>query len=109
MHGKTSMGVARTTLYRQVASIEEAMALMSSRRFHRFLDELVELAAQGISADTFVEVIVRTVRAAWSDPVAQRILTDEPELLGRYLADGSLATLAGQVVELLALGPGDHA
>src|SRR5688572_18815318 len=66
------MGVARTTLYRQVASLEEAMALMSSRRFHRFLDELVELSAQGISAETFVQVIVRTVRSALADPVAQR-------------------------------------
>ena len=33
------MGVARTTLYRQVASLEAAMALMSSRQFHRFLDQ----------------------------------------------------------------------
>ena len=106
------MGVARTTLYRQVASIEEAMALMSSRRFHRFLDELVALAAQGISAETFVQVIVRTVRSAWSDPVAQRVLHGEPELVGHYLTSGSLAALAGPIVELLepvlaaARGPG---
>lgn len=37
------------TLYRQVAPIEEAMALMSSRRLHRFLDELIALATEGIS------------------------------------------------------------
>jgi len=95
------MGVARTTLYRQVGSLEEAMALMSSRRFHRFLDELIELSAQGITVDTFVEVIVRTVRSALTDPVAQRILHDEPNLLGEYLANGSLAVLAGQITELL--------
>jgi len=95
------MGVARTTLYRQVASLEEAMALMSSRRFHRFLDELVELTAQGITAETFVLVIVRTVRSALDDPVAQRVLHDEPELLGHYLTSGSLAVLAEQIVELL--------
>jgi AcrR family transcriptional regulator len=96
------MGVARTTLYRQVSSIEEAMALLSSRRFHRFLDELVELGAQGITADLFVQVIVRTVRSALTDPVAQRILHDEPHLLGEYLTSGSLAALAGQVTELLS-------
>ena len=96
------MGVARTTLYRQVSSLEDAMALMSSRRFHRFLDELVELSAPGITTDTFVEVIVRTVRSALADPVAQRILHDEPELLGQYLASGSLAVLAGQITELLS-------
>lgn len=95
------MGVARTTLYRQVSSLEEALALMSSRRFHRFLDELVELSAQGISADTLVQVIVRTVRSALADPVAQRIFHDEPELLGQYVANGSLATLVEHIIELL--------
>jgi AcrR family transcriptional regulator len=95
------MGVSRATLYRQVGSLEDAIALMSSRRFHRFLDELVELSAVGINADTFVHVIVRTDRAALADPVVQRILHDEPELLGRYLSGGSLAVLAGQVTDYL--------
>ena len=96
------LGVARTTLYRQVASIEEALALMSSRRFHRFLDELFELSSAGLTAETFVQAIVRTVRSALSDPVAQRVLHDEPELIGQYLANGSLAALAGQIADLLA-------
>jgi len=43
------LGVARTTLYRQVRSLEEAVSLVASRRFHRFLDELVTLAAGGIA------------------------------------------------------------
>src|SRR3954452_2357296 len=96
------LGVARTTLYRQVASLEEALALISSRRFHRFLDELVELSSAGLTAETFVQAIVRTVRSALSDPVAQRVLHDEPELIGQYLANGSLAALAGQIADLLA-------
>jgi AcrR family transcriptional regulator len=95
------MGVARTTLYRQVPSLEEAMALMSSRRFHRFLDDLIGLAAQGITAETFVQAIVRTVRAALADPVVRRILHDEPDVIGHYLSNGSLATLAAQVTDLL--------
>jgi AcrR family transcriptional regulator len=95
------MGVARTTLYRQVASLEEALALLSSRRFHRFLDELVELSSRGIDAETFVQIIVRTVRAALADPVAQRILSDEPHLVGDYVTSGSLAVLAQQIAELI--------
>jgi AcrR family transcriptional regulator len=95
------LGVARTTLYRQVASLEEALALMSSRRFHRFLDDLVELAAGGITAELFVEVVVRTVRSALADPIAQRVLQDEPQLVGHYLTSGSLAALAGQIAELI--------
>ena len=105
------MGVARTTLYRQVSSLEEALALMSSRRFHHFLDDLVELSGQGISAELFVQLIARTVRAALTDPVAQRVLHAEPELVGGYLASGSLAVLAGQIADLIApvLDAGMHA
>ena len=95
------LGVARTTLYRQVASLEEAMALMSSRRFHRFLDELIELSTTGVSPELFVQVIVRTVRTALDDPVAQRVLHDEPELIGDYFSRGSLAVLAEQIIGLL--------
>ena len=95
------LGVARTTLYRQVGSLEEAISLVTSRRFHRFLDEVVALSAGGIDVDTFVKVIVRTVRTALDDPVAQRVLRDEPALLGEYLASGSLQTLASQVIELI--------
>jgi AcrR family transcriptional regulator len=95
------MGVARTTLYRQVPSLEEAMALMSSRRFHRFLDDLVGLAAEGITAETFVQAIVRTVRSALDDPVVRRVLHDEPDVIGHYLSNGSLAALAGQITDLL--------
>ena len=95
------MGVARTTLYRQVASLEEALALMSSRRFHRFLDQLVGLAAGGITPEVFVQVVVRTVRSALDDPVAGRVLHGEPRLIGHYIAGGSLAALAGQIAELI--------
>jgi AcrR family transcriptional regulator len=95
------LGVARTTVYRQVSSLEEAMALMSSRRFHRFLDELIQLGAQGVTPDTFVEIIVRTVRSSLADPVMRRVLDDEPDLVGEYVTNGSLAVLAGQITELL--------
>jgi AcrR family transcriptional regulator len=95
------MGVARTTLYRQASSLEEAMALMTSRRFHRFLDVLVDVSGEGIDAELFIQVIVRTVRSVLADPVAQRILQDEPLLVGQYLTSGSLATLSGQIAELL--------
>ena len=67
------------------------MALVSSRRFHRFLDKLLELSAGGLDADTFIEVIVRSVRMALAEPVVQRLLHDEPEILGKYLTSGSLA------------------
>ena len=105
------LGVARTTLYRQVASLEEAISLVTSRRFHRFLDEMIALGAGGIDVETLVQVIVRTVRTALADPVAQRVLHDEPELLGEYFANGSLGALAQQITDLLTpvLQAAEHA
>jgi hypothetical protein len=41
------------------------------------------------------------VRSALADPVIQRILQDEPELLGQYLTTGSVAALATQITELI--------
>jgi AcrR family transcriptional regulator len=95
------MGVARTTLYRQVSSLDEAMALVSSRRFHRFLDKLLELSTDGLDADAFVQVIVRSVRMTLAEPVMQRLLHDEPEILGAFLTSGSVAGLVEQFTTLI--------
>ena len=95
------LGVARTTLYRQVSSLEEATALVSSRRLHRFLDRLVQLNDQGLDAEGFVGVIAHTIRTTLADPVMQRLLRDEPDVLGRWFADGTVAGLVAQITELL--------
>jgi AcrR family transcriptional regulator len=95
------MGVARTTLYRQVSSIEEATGLMSSRRLHRFLDKLADLRDQGLDAEAFVQVIARAVRLTLAEPVSQRLLNDEPEILGGYLTSGTVAALVAQISNLL--------
>ena len=97
------LGVARTTLYRQVPSLEEAMALLSSRRFHRYLDEMVLLVhgAGQISPETFVQAVARAVRLGLDDPVSQRVLRDEPDLIGAYLTSGSLPVLAEQIIDAI--------
>jgi len=95
------MGVARTTLYRQVSSLDEAMALVSSRRFHRFLDKLLELSTDGFDADAFIEVIIRSVRMTLAEPVVHRLLHDEPEILGSFLTSGSVAALVDQITTLI--------
>jgi AcrR family transcriptional regulator len=97
------MGVARATLYRQVSSLDEAMALLSSRRFHRFLDGVVELVrdAGGISSEVFVQATADAVRRGLDDPVMHRVLQDEPDLIGSYLTGGRLPIVAEQVIEAM--------
>ncbi|HMK63562.1 MAG TPA: TetR/AcrR family transcriptional regulator [Acidimicrobiales bacterium] len=82
------MHVARTTLYRQVSSVEEAVALVASRQLHRFLDDLLSLLSSpgGVGPAAFIEAIAGAVRFARSDPVCRRVLEDEPDLLGSLVA-----------------------
>jgi len=97
------MHVARTTLYRQVGSVEEAVALMASRQLHRFLDDLLAVLSRpgGATASDLVDAIAGAVRFARSHPVSLRLLNDEPEILGSIVAH-DLAPLAAQVADALA-------
>ena len=77
------------------------MALVSSRRFHRFLDKLLELSADGLDADAFIGVIVRSVRMTLAEPIVRRLLHDEPEILGNFVTGGSAAALVDQITTLI--------
>ncbi|HZU80082.1 MAG TPA: TetR/AcrR family transcriptional regulator, partial [Acidimicrobiales bacterium] len=95
--------VARTTLYRQVSSVEEAVSLVASRQFNRFLDELFAMldSPEGLTPAGFVAAVAGAVRFARSHPVVLRVLRDEPELLGELLSR-DLQVYAMQVAEALA-------
>ena len=92
--------VARTTLYRQVGSVEQAVALVASRQLHRFLDDLLAVlaSAEGAGPVAFIEAIAGAVRFARTDPVCRRVLDDEPDLLGSLVAR-DLRPYATQVAE----------
>lgn len=94
--------VARTTLYRQVGSVEEAVALVASRQLHRVLDDLLAQLSEpgGASAGGFVEAVSAAVRFARANPVSRRVLEDEPDLLGSLLAR-DLRPLARQIADSL--------
>ena len=94
------MNVARTTLYRQVSSVDEALGLVASRQIHLFVDELAALLASGGGPHVFVEAVVRVVRLTQTHPVTLRILNHEPDMLGA-LVTRHLGTYASQVVDVL--------
>jgi AcrR family transcriptional regulator len=96
------MGVARTTLYRQVSSIEEAVALASSRQFFLFVDDLTALLGSRATPQAFIDAAVRTVTFARTSPLALRLLRNEPELIGGVIASGRLSSYVDQVVDLVA-------
>jgi AcrR family transcriptional regulator len=95
------MGVARTTLYRQVSSLEAALALVASRQFHRFLDELVQLTVGGADAEAFIQASIRAVTFASSDPIVQRVVNAEPEFVAEVIGRGQLPVHAEQITDWL--------
>ena len=96
------MGVARTTLYRQVGSVEEAIALAVSRQLHRFLDGLVDLLMTpgGAGPHRFIAAIGAAIRFGRSNPVVLRVLEDEPDIMGA-LVTRDLGTYAAQIADAL--------
>lgn len=96
------MGVSRPTLYKHLSSVEQAIVLVGARQLHLLLDELLALLAQGAGPQTFIDVGVRTVTFARTHPVAERVLTYEPELVGELITSGQLTTYIEQVTHLVA-------
>jgi AcrR family transcriptional regulator len=96
------MKVARTTLYRQIGSVEEAIAMIASRQLHRFLDELVAGLTEpgGAGPQTFIRAIANAVRFARSHPVVLRVLSDEPDIVGE-LVTRELNLYAHEVADAL--------
>jgi AcrR family transcriptional regulator len=95
------MGVSRPTLYKQVGSLEDALALVLARHLYAFLDELAAVLAGDAGPRTFVAMAVRAVRFAETDPLSQRVLLHEPELIGTMVTSGQLAGYAEQVADLI--------
>ncbi|MHB8438346.1 MAG: TetR/AcrR family transcriptional regulator [Acidimicrobiales bacterium] len=96
------LNIARTTLYRQLSSVEEAVALVASRQLHRFLDDLAArlLRPGAVVADAFIGAVASAVREARSHPVTLRVLEDEPEIVGT-LVTRDLQSWASQIADVL--------
>lgn len=79
------MGVARSTLYRQFSSVEEAAWALLSRESYRFFEAFGEVVAGDAGPEAVVELAARFVRFASTHPVMSRLLHDEPDFLGRVV------------------------
>ena len=95
------MGVSRPTLYKQVGSVEEAMALVGARQLYSFLDQLQALLANGPRPETFIEMAVQAVTFTRASPLIRRLLSYEPDLIGNLITSGQIATYVEQVVDLV--------
>ena len=96
------MGVSRPTLYKQLSSVQEALALVSARQLYLFLDQLQALLDRGAGPETFIDMAVEAVTFARTHPVTERVLTYEPEVVGHLITGGQLASYIEQVTDLVS-------
>lgn len=87
------MGVSRTTVYRQVGTIERLGSLLFAREIHRLLVAIPTYVGDSAPADAIVKTATLVARYAREHPVLRKVLADEPELAGSYLTVGLPAVL----------------
>lgn len=90
------LGISRTTVYRQVGTVERAARLLLAREMHRFVSRLPAFLDGTTGPELVTRLMVGVLRFAREDRVLDKVLTDEPELLGPYLTR-ELPQLIGQV------------
>jgi AcrR family transcriptional regulator len=79
------LGISRTTVYRQVGTVEQAARLLLARELHRLLAQLPK-ALQGAGGPETITRLVATVAVfAREHPVLAKVVADEPELIGPFL------------------------
>lgn len=94
-------GVERTTIYRHVGSMSDVYRLMVAHELHK----LVRTVPASVPADAdgpaiVVELVATAVEYCLDHPVLTKVLTDEPELLASFLADG-VPSIIERLSELL--------
>jgi AcrR family transcriptional regulator len=91
------LGVSRTTVYRQVGTVEQAARLLLARELHRLLARLPALVEGATGPETFVRLIAVIVNYAREHHVLAKVLADEAEVIGPLLAGDELPELVLRV------------
>lgn len=100
-HLAREMNIARTTLYRQVGSIDEALALVGSRILYQFLDEFGAAMQSGKDwRRMFMDTAVRAVELIRERPLIRRVLEHEPEIVGSVFTTSLGALMVRRLTDL---------
>ncbi|HEY0575860.1 MAG TPA: helix-turn-helix domain-containing protein [Pseudonocardia sp.] len=108
------LGVNRTTVYRQVGNIEQQAMLLAARDSHRLLSSLPARITFPIGPQSVVDLLATLVREARAHPVLAKMLADERDLIGSFVARDvpdlmERATTAFVPLVSLAIGTGNLA
>ena len=96
------MGVAPSTVYRRVGSVENAAWLVAAREGRRFLARLPDFVAGVEGPRRVTAVAAEIVASARAHPVFAKVLADEPDFIGRVVTR-HLPTLLDQAVAVTSV------
>jgi AcrR family transcriptional regulator len=95
------LGVNRTTVYRQVGSIEQMARLLLVRDAHRMLGSLAIQAMGASGPEVLVDLVETVVVQTRSHPVVAKLLEDEPRVVNTALFSDYPSVVA-RLTELVA-------
>lgn len=94
-------GVSRSTVYRLLGTVEDILERLILRELHRFLSLVPQLIGSRPGPDAVIDLVTTFATGARANPVIDKILADEPQLVGpRLLKD--IPNILDQEVTLLA-------
>jgi AcrR family transcriptional regulator len=103
-------GVSRMTLYRRFPDLETLLSTLMTWEFGRVVDEAREAAGAGSCRERAVAMVATAARRLHEDPLFDRLLDVDPELLLPYVTVrlGGMQRMAGRgLAAELEAGRGD--
>ena len=95
------MGVAPSTVYRKVGSVDNATMLLFAREAQRFLERMPATLTTAIGPQVITRLMTEAIETLGNDPVAAKVLRDEGDWMGRMVTR-QLDHLLAQGVEVAA-------
>lgn len=96
------MGVNRTTVYRLVGNIEKLAITLTIREAYRLLLLRAPARLSGpVSPEVVVDILAVAVSDAREHPVLAKVLADEKELIGSWVAEYAKPVI-GEVAKVVA-------
>jgi AcrR family transcriptional regulator len=94
--------VSRSSTYRLLGSIDRTVRLLISRDIHRLVNETLPGAlARADGPEVVLAMLEEVVGFVRNHPVVQKVVADEPQLIGPYLLT-DVPDVTEQVVSLIA-------
>lgn len=95
------MGVAPSTVYRKVGSVDNVTMLVFAREAQRFLERIPATLSAATGPRTITTLMADAIETLANHPVAAKILRDEGDWMGRMVTR-QLDSLLAQGVEVTA-------